>query len=198
MNNIPNFLEKAKPLLREMQIFVKATDSDEIIAYANEDLAIRFVVKHENQWMALSENNDFEYFFEPIDIATVDLKEYTPLTAKTQQAYPNFENLLHFGDIEIQDFVKANDCDKDDLFDLQSIYDEGYIDFWMEQHPMYNNEGIYAYKGGWTMIWPDDDEPKQWDENLEFAYQIGLQDEPFIEVYYDKNEQKYSCIERNT
>lgn len=196
--NIPNFIEKAKPLIRETQVFIKAQETDKICAYANEDLAIRFIVQHNNQWMALSENNDFEYFFEPIDIQTANLGAYIALTTKTQHVYPNFENLLHFGDADIQNFVTENEGNKNDLFDLQSIHDEGYIDFWMDQHPMYNNNGIYAYKGGWAMIWPDDDEPKQWNENIKFLYQVGLENEPFIDIYYSKKENTFICIERNT
>ena len=196
--NIPNFIEKAKPLIRETEVFVEASETDEIVAYSNENEAVSFIVNHNNQWMALSENNDFEYFFEPIDLSVVDLKNYTALTKKPQQVYPNFEHVLHFGDEEIQDFVKQNGCDKDDLFNLQSIHDEGYIDFWMDQHPVYNYEDIYAYKGGWAMIWPEEDIPMQWDSNLEFVYQIGVQNEPFIDIYYSKNENKFFCIERNT
>ncbi|MCA5005251.1 hypothetical protein [Sphingobacterium bovistauri] len=196
--NIPNFIEKAKPFVRQAEVFVEASETDEIVAYSNENEAISFIVNHNNQWMALSENNDFEYFFEPIDVSTVDLKNYTALTTKNQLVYPNFEHLLHFGDEEIQDFVKQNDCDKDDLFDLQSIHDEGYIDFWMDHHPMYNNDGVYSYKGGWAMIWPDDDIPMQWDENLEFVYQVGVQNEPFIEIYYSKSDKNFICVERNT
>lgn len=196
--NIPNFIEKAKSLIRETYLFIEAKNNDEIVAYVNEEFAIRFIVKHENNWIALSENNDFEYSFEPIDLASVDLKKYIPLTTKTIQVYPNFENLLHFGDEEIQNFTKQNNVNKDDLFDLQSIYDEGYIDFWMEHHPMYNNEGIYAYKGGWAMIWPDEDQPAQWNQNIEFLYQTGLKNEPFIDIYFDKKNKKYTCLERNT
>lgn len=195
---IPNFIEKAKPLIRETEVFIAAKETDEIVAYTNEDEAVSFIVNHNNQWMALSENNDFEYFFEPIDLSVVDLKIYTALTNKPQQVYPNFEHVMHFGDEEIQDFVKQNDCDKDDLFDLQSIHDEGYIDFWMDQHPVYNYEGIYAYKGGWAMIWQEEDIPMQWDENLEFVYQIGVQNEPFIDIYYSKSDNNFICIERNT
>lgn len=195
---IPNFIEKAKPFVRETEVFRAAKDTDKIVAYTNEDEAISFIVNHNNQWMALSENNDFEYFFQPIDLSVVDLKNYTALTNKPQQVYPNFEHVLHFGDEEIQDFVKQNDCDKDDLFDLQSIHAEGYIDFWMDHHPMYNNDGVYAYKGSWAMIWPEEDIPMQWDSNLEFVYQIGVQNEPFIDIYYSKNENKFFCIERNT
>ena len=196
--NIPNFIEKGQSLIKDTQVFVEANTTDAIIGYVNENEAIRFIVKHNDCWMALTENNDFEYFFAPIDLQSVDLNNYTHLTVKNIQVYPNFEHLLHFGDEEIQNFLKDNNCDKDDLFDLQSVYDEGYIDFWMDHHPMYNNEGIYAYKGGWAMIWPEDDEPFQWNENLEFFYQVGLQNEPFIEIYFDKKKQQFICVERNT
>lgn len=196
--NIPNFIEKAQSLIKDVKVFVEANNSDDIIGYVNENEAIRFIVKHENKWMALFENNDFEYFFDAIELHSVDLENYTPLMTKTIQVYPNFEHLLHFGDEEIQNFLKDNNCDKDDLLHLQSVHDEGYIDFWMDHHPMYNNEGIYAYKGGWAMIWPDDDAPKQWDDNLEFLYQVSLQNEPFIEIYFDKTKQQFICVERNT
>ena len=72
--SIPNFIEKAKPLIRETEVFRAAKDTDKIVAYTNEDEAISFIVNHNNQWMALSENNDFEYFFEPIVQSVVDLK----------------------------------------------------------------------------------------------------------------------------
>ena len=196
--NIPNFIEKAQSLIKDTQVFVEANKTDEIIAYANEDEAIRFIVKHNDCWMALTENNDFEYFFAPIDLQSVDLDNYTPLTVKNIQVYPNFENLLHFGEEEIQNLLKENDCDKNDRSDLQSIHDEGYIAFWMDNHPIYNYDGIYAFKGGWAMIWPEDDEPMQWDDQLEFLYQVSLQNEPFIEIYFDKKTEKYICVERNT
>lgn len=195
---IPNFIEKAKSLIRETEVFVEAKNTDEIVAYAKEDEAISFIVKHNNQWMALSENNDFEYSFEPIDVSTINLKNYLALTSKPQQSYPNFEHLLHFGDDEIQKFVQENDCDQNDLSDLQYLHDEGYIEFWIDQHPIYNYNGIFAIKNGWAMIWPEDDEPLQWNEELDFVFQIGLQNEQFVEIYFDKQRDKYICIERNT
>ncbi|MDR2236755.1 MAG: hypothetical protein LBE92_11585 [Chryseobacterium sp.] len=196
--NLHCLKEKAQTLAREAQIFVEAQGEDEIMAYVNENESVRLVVQHENQWIALRENNDSEFFFEPVNPESADLKNYIPLTAKKQTVYPNFEHLMHFGDEEIQNWIKENDCDADSLSDLQSLDDDGYIDFWMDAHPMYMNKEIYAYAGGWAMIWPDDDIPMQWDENLVFLYQIGVQNEPFIEVYYNKREQKFMSVERNT
>lgn len=196
--NYSQLIAKAQPLVRDCQVFVAATDGDDVLAYVNENEAIRFVVKHDSQWMSLRESKDFEFFFEPIDLAPLDLDRYIGLTSKSVKVHPNFEQLLHFGDEEIQGFVKQHDADPNDLFDLQSIEDEGYIDFWMGQHPMYNPDGIYAFGGGWAMIWPEDDAPLQWNEELVFLYQIGLENEPFVEVFFNRQDQKFICIERNT
>ncbi|WP_025124310.1 hypothetical protein [Myroides odoratimimus] len=195
--NLEQLKEKAQTLIRESHLFVKAIPGDEQIAYVNEEESISFIIKYLNQWMALIEKDEI-FSFEPIDIQSIDLKKYTALTTKTQQVYPNFEHLMHFGDVEVQQWVKDNDCNSDDLSDLQSIYNDDYIDLWMQSHPMYHNEGIYGYAGGWAMIWPEEDTPMQWDESLEFTYQIGLQYEPFIDIYFNKKQNKYICIERNT
>lgn len=42
--NIPNFIEKAKSLIRETYLFIEVKNNDEIVAYANEEFAIRFIV----------------------------------------------------------------------------------------------------------------------------------------------------------
>lgn len=194
---IEQLKEKARPLIRKVQLFMEADGPDEKTAYANEDLPTRFIVKHLNQWMGLTETQD-EFSFIPIDIESVDLTSYTPLTEKTTEVYPPFETLMHYGDEEIQAWIAENDGDRDDLCSLAAFVPEEYTDIWMDSHPIYSNDGIFAYQGGWAMIWPEDDVPLQWDENLEFLFQIGLQDEPFIEVFYDRKNKTYTCIERYT
>lgn len=194
---IEQLKEKAQPLIRKVQLFMEAHDPDEKTAYAHEDLPTRFIVKHQNQWMGLTEDQD-EFSFAPIDIESVDLTSYTPLAEKTTEVYPPFEILMHYGDEEIQAWIAENDGDRDDLCSLAAFVPEEYTDIWMDSHPIYSNDGIFAYQGGWAMIWPEDDVPMQWDENLEFLFQIGLQDEPFIEVFYDRKNKTYTCIERYT
>lgn len=195
--NIDQLKEKAQPLIRKVQLFVAANDSDEKTAYANEDASLRFIVKHQNQWMGLIEDED-EFNFLPVDIESVDLNTYIPLTERTTNVYPPFETLMHYGDEEVQAWITENDGDQDDLASLAAFAPEEYTDIWMDSHPIYSNDGIFAYQGGWAMIWPEDDVPMQWNENLEFLFQIGLQDEPFVEVFYDRNQNTYFCMERNT
>lgn len=195
--NISQLKEKAQPLIRTAQLFVAAKDSDEKTAYANEDEPIRFLVKHLDQWMGLTEEHD-EFSFLPVTIESVDLNKYIPLTQQPSDIYPPFETLMHYGDEEIQTWIIENDGDKDDLSSLVAFAPEEYTDVWMDSHPIYSNDGIFAYQGGWAMTWPEDDTPMQWNENLEFIFQIGLQDEPFVEVFYDNNQKTYICIERNT
>jgi len=190
--------EKAEVLVRPTSLLVDAEANETPIAYINEGMATPFIVKHDNQWMALRENQDDDYTFEAIDLDTVCLMDYRALGIKSQTVYPNFEHLLHFGDQQIKDWILANACDSNNLFDLQSMDDDGYIDFWMESHPMYTQETIYGYIGGWAMIWPEDDVPLQWDSSLDFLFQIGIQKEPFIEIYYHKSKGAYICIARNT
>ncbi|AZA76152.1 hypothetical protein EG347_00710 [Chryseobacterium sp. G0186] len=195
--NISQLKEKAQPMIRTAQLFVAANDSDEKIAYANEDEPIRFLIKHLDQWMGLTEEQD-EFSFLPVTIESVDLNKYIPLTQQSRDIYPPFETLMHYGDEEIQTWIIENDGDKDDLSSLAAFAPEEYTDLWMDTHPIYSYDGVFAYQGGWAMIWPEDDIPMQWNENLEFLFQIGLQDEPFLEVFYDNNQKSYICIERNT
>lgn len=195
--NIDQLKEKAQPLIRQAQVFVSAQESDEKTAYANEDEPVRFLVKHLDQWMGLTEEQD-EFKFLPINIESIDLNKYTALTGKSREIYPPFETLMHYGDEEIQQWITENDGDKDDLCSLLAFASDEYTDIWMDSHPIYSYEGIFAYQGGWAMTWPEDDAPMQWNEDLEFLFQIGLKDEPFIEVFYDKNNASYICMERNT
>ncbi|MCS4301854.1 hypothetical protein [Chryseobacterium sp. BIGb0232] len=195
--NVDQLKEKAQPMIRKAQVFVSANDSNEIIAYANENEPVRFLIKHLDQWMGITEEQD-EFSFLPIDIESVDLHTYTALTEKTIEIYPPFETLMHYGDEEIQKWITENDGDKNDLFSLFAFASDEYTDIWMASHPIYSNDGIFAYQGGWAMTWPEDDVPMQWNEDLEFLFQIGLQDEPFIEVFYDKKNSSYICVERNT
>lgn len=196
--DLEKLIHKAKDLLRFTQIFVEAEGNNTIAAYVSDNDSKEYIVKHESQWMVLNSNNNSIYKFEPIDIDLIDLKNYKPLTTIQQEVYPNFEHLMHFGDHEIKEWVNENDCDIDDLFDLQSIYDEDYGEFWMDSHPMFNSENSYGFAGGWAMIWSDDESPLQWDENLVFLYQFGLIDEPFVEIYYNKTTRQFICIERNS
>ncbi|MET3037199.1 hypothetical protein ABXT08_13900 [Chryseobacterium sp. NRRL B-14859] len=195
--NIEQLKEKAQPLIREVQLFVPANGSDEITAYAHEDEPIRFLVKHLDQWMGLSEDDD-EFSFLPVNIESVDLNKYIPLTEKTTEVYPPFEKLMHYGDEEIQTWIVENDGNRDDLFSLVAFAPDEYTGIWMDSHPVYSNDEIFAYQGGWAMTWPEDDVPMQWNEELEFLFQIGLQDEPFVEVFYDRNKKTYTCMERTT
>ncbi|AZA83175.1 hypothetical protein C1637_19435 [Chryseobacterium lactis] len=195
--NIEQLREKAQPLIRKVLLFVSAQDSDEILAYASENESLRFVVKHADQWMGLKEDHD-EFSFSPVMIETVDTSKYIPLTKRATEVYPPFETLMHYGDVKIQAWITENDGDKDDLSSLAAFAPDEYIDLWMDSHPMYSNDEIFAYEGGWAMIWPEDDEPMQWNEDLDFLFQIGLQDEPFIEVFYEKENEIYICMERNT
>lgn len=195
--NVDQLKEKAQPLIRKAQVLVSANDSNDVIAYANENKTIRFMIKHSEQWMALLEDQD-EFIFLPIDIESVDLHQYEALTEKTIDIYPPFESLMHYGDEEIQKWIKENDGDKNDMFSLLAFALDEYTDIWMDSHPVYSYEGIFAYQGGWAMTWPEDDAPMQWNENLEFLFQFGLKDEPFVEVFYDKKNASYICMERNT
>lgn len=195
--NIDQLKEKAQPMIRKAMLFVLAEDKDEKIAYVDENKSLRFLVKHSGQWMGLVEKED-EFSFVPVNIESVDLNSYTALTVKNTDIYPPFETLMHYGDEEIQQWIIENDGDKDDLSSLVAFAPDDYTDIWMSSHPIYCNEGIFAYQGGWAMTWPEDDVPMQWNEEMEFLFQIGLQDEPFVEVFYDKKNSSYICIERNT
>ncbi|WP_160138691.1 hypothetical protein [Chryseobacterium sp. c4a] len=195
--NIDQLKEKAQPLIRKAKLFVLANDQDGKTAYINEDKPLRFLVKYSDQWMGLIEEQD-EFNFVPINIESIDLNSYTALTDKETVIYPPFETLMHYGDEEVQQWITENDGDKNDLFSLLAFALDEYTDIWMDSHPIYSNDGIFAYQGGWAMTWPEDDTPMQWNEDLEFLFQIGLQDEPFIEVFYDKKNSSYVCMERNT
>lgn len=196
-----NFSElkgKAQGLIRGCDFFVEASNDDVIVAYLNEDEFIRFVVNHLGSWMALKELEDGVFVFEVIELDVLDLSSYHRLTTVTNSVYPNFEHLIHFGDEEVLQWAKMQGVDCNALFDLQGVYNDRYVDFWMDQHPMYKADFVFAYGGGWAMIWPDDDRPMQWDERLEFVYQVGVQTEPFVEVYWNKVSQEFSCIVRYT
>ncbi|WP_232509181.1 hypothetical protein [Chryseobacterium sp. StRB126] len=195
--NVDQLKEKAQPMIRKAQVFVSAHESDEKTAYANEDEPVRFLVKHLDQWMGLIEDQD-KFSFSPINLESIELNKYTALKEKDIEIYPPFETLMHYGDEEIQQWIAENDGDKDDLFSLLAFASDEYTDIWMASHPIYSNDEIFAYQGGWAMTWPEDDAPVQWNEDLEFLFQIGLQDEPFVEVFYDKNSSSYICMERNT
>lgn len=195
--NIDQLKEKAQPMIREAKLFVLASDTDPKTAYANEDKPLRFLVKYSGRWMGFIEEND-EFCFVPVDIESVDLHSYTALTERTTGIYPPFETLMHYGDEETQQWIVENDGDKDDLSSLAAFAPDGYTDIWIDAHPIYSNDEIFAYQGGWAMIWPEDDTAMQWNEDLEFLFQIGLQDEPFVEVFYDKKNISYICMERNT
>lgn len=195
--NIDQLKEKAQSMVRQAKVFVSAHESDEKIAYANEDEPVRFLVKHLDQWMGLTEDQD-EFKFLPLNIESIDVNKYTALTGKSIEIYPPFETLMHYGDDEIQQWIIENDGDKDDLPSLDAFAPDDYTDIWMSSHPIYDNDGIFAYQGGWAMTWPEDDVPMQWNEDLEFLFQVGLQEEPFVEVFYDKKNSSYMCIERNT
>lgn len=195
--NVEQLKQKAHPFIRKVQLFVMENDSDERTGYANEDESIRFLVKHLGQWMGLTEEED-EFKFLPVDIESIDLNAYTPLTERTVEVYPPFETLMHYGDEEVQAWIAENDGDKDDVFSLVAFAPEEYTDIWMNSHPIYSSEEIFAYQGGWAMTWPEDDVPMQWNEDLEFLFQIGVREEPFVEVFYDKDKGNYICLERNT
>lgn len=195
--NIDQLKEKAQPLIRKANLFVLANDKDEKTAYVNEDKSLCFLVKHSDQWMGLTEEQE-QFSFAPVNIESIDLNSYTALMDKETEIYPPFETLMHYGDDEIQKWITENDGDKNDLFSLLAFALDEYTDIWMDSHPIYSNDGIFAYQGGWAMTWPEDDVPMQWDQNLEFLFQIGLQDEPFVEVFYDKKNNSYTCMERNT
>lgn len=195
--NLSQLKEKAQPMIRKVSLFVSAVDSDTITAYANEDEPVRFLIKYSDQWMGLIEEQD-EFIFQPVNIESIDLNAYIPLTERETEVYPPFETLMHYGDKETQSWIIENDGDKDDLSSLAAFAPDEYTDLWMDSHPIYNNDGVFAYMGGWAMIWPEDDVPMQWNEDIEFLFQIGLQDEPFVEVFYHKKENTYLCMERNT
>lgn len=195
--NLNQLKEKAQPMIRKVSLFVSAVDSDTITAYANEDEPVRFLIKYSDQWMGLIEEQD-EFIFQPVNIESIDLNAYIPLTERETEVYPPFETLMHYGDKETQSWIIENDGDKDDLSSLAAFAPDEYTDLWMDSHPIYNNDGVFAYMGGWAMIWPEDDVPMQWNEDIEFLFQIGLQDEPFVEVFYHKKENTYLCMERNT
>ncbi|MGU3374764.1 hypothetical protein [Chryseobacterium sp. M5A1_1a] len=195
--NIDQLKEKAQPFIRKVRLFIVANDSDIKTAYANEDESVRFLVKHLDQWMGLTEVHD-EFSFLPVNIESFDLSKYTSLTESPTEVYPPFETLMHYGDEEIQKWIIKNDGNKDDLFSLVAFAPDEYTDVWIDSHPIYSNDEIFAFQGGWAMTWPEDDAPMQWNEDLEFLFQIGLQDEPFIEVFYDHKKKTYLCIERNT
>lgn len=195
--NVEQLKQKAQPFIRKVQLFVMENDSDERTGYANEDESIRFLGKHLGKWMGLTEEED-EFKFLPVDIESIDLNAYTPLTERTIEVYPPFETLMHYGDEEVQAWIAENDGDKDDVFSLVAFAPEEYTDIWMNSHPIYSSEEIFAYQGGWAMTWPEDDVPMQWNEHLEFLFQIGVREEPFVEVFYDKDKGNYICLERNT
>jgi len=195
--NLSQLKEKAQPMIRKVSLFVSAADSDTITAYANEDEPVRFLIKYSDQWMGLIEEQD-EFIFQPVNIESIDLNAYISLTERETEVYPPFETLMHYGDEETQSWIIENDGDKDDLSSLAAFAPDEYTDLWMDSHPIYNNDGVFAYKGGWAMIWPEDDVPMEWNEDIEFLFQIGLQDEPFVEVFYHKKENTYLCKERNT
>lgn len=195
---ISQLKEKAELLIKNTILFVEANSEEQVVAYVNEEKALRFIVLHYNKWMGLIENQDGEYIFEQIDLEDVDLQEYIPLTGVEKKVYPNFEHLMHFADKDIAKWLETQKADVNDLFDLQGIYNEDYIDFWMDNHPLYNAQEAYAYRGGWAIIWPEEDTPMQWNKELEFLYQVGLQSEPFVDIYYDTKQQNYICKERNT
>ncbi|VEH20184.1 Uncharacterised protein [Chryseobacterium nakagawai] len=195
--NIDQLKEKAQPMIRKAKLFTSANDADEKTAYTNENEPLRFIVKYSDQWMGLMEEQD-EFSFVPVHIEAVDLSSYIALTERETEIYPPFETLMHYGDEEIQQWILENDGDKNELTSLAAFAPDDYTDIWIDSHPIYSNDDIFAYKGGWAMIWPEDDVPMQWNEDLEFLFQIGLQDEPFVEVFYDKKESSYICVERNT
>ncbi|WP_010253635.1 hypothetical protein [Myroides injenensis] len=196
--NTNQLKEKAELFLRNTQLFVRATNKENIIAYINEEQNIPFIVQYANEWMALKEKSEGEYIFEKVAINDFDLDDYIGLSTKEVNVYPPLENLLHFGDIEIQQWLLDEGIDRNSLFDLQEVVNDKYISLWMDSHPMYKGEEIYAFSGGWAMIWPEDDEPMQWNDELEFLYQVGIANEPYIEIYFNKNSKEFICIERNT
>ncbi|MHC5309152.1 hypothetical protein ACYSNM_03575 [Myroides sp. LJL116] len=195
---ISQLKEKAELLIKNTILFVEANSEEQVVAYVNEEKALRFIVLHYNKWMGLIENQHGEYIFEQIDLEDVDLQEYIPLKGVEKKVYPNFEHLMHFADKDIAKWLETQKTDANDLFDLQGIYNEDYIDFWMDNHPLYSSQEAYAYSGGWAIIWPEEDTPLQWNKELEFLYQVGLQNEPFVDIYYDTKQQNYICLERNT
>ncbi|MDN3693766.1 hypothetical protein QWZ06_16440 [Chryseobacterium tructae] len=195
--NINQLKEKAQPLIRKAQLFILANDQDEKTAYTHEDNSLRFIVKHSDQWMGLIEEQE-EFTFLPININSIDLNAYTALTNREIEIYPPFETLMHYGDQEVQQWIIENEGDKNDLSSLLAFSTDEYTDIWMDSHPIYSNDGVFAFQGGWAMTWPEDDAPMQWNEDLEFLFQFGLQDEPFVEVFYDKKNFSYICMERNT
>lgn len=196
--NINQLYKSAELLLESSKVYVTAVPEHEVEAYVNQNAVVSFIVHYNQQWWGLIEDQDEGYSFKGVKIEDFDLKGYTPLTTVIIKSYPNFENLVHFGDQELKQWVRSQEVNPDNLFDIQGISNSKYIDFWMNQHPMYNPKGIYAYQKGWAMIWPEDDTPMQWDENLEFTFQIGLEQEPVVEVFWDKKGKEFFCVERNT
>lgn len=196
--NTNQLKEKAELFLRNAKIYVEADNKVNIEAYINEELNIPFIVNYADNWMALKELGEGGYVFEKIAINDFDLGDYMGLTTEEVKVYPPLENLLHFGDMEIQQWLIDEGIDSNSLFDLQGMVDDNYIAMWMDSHPMYSGEDIYAFAGGWAMIWPEDDVPMQWSKDVEFLFQVGIRNEPYIEIYFNKISKEFICIERNT
>lgn len=198
-------IDYAKSMAKESFIYREAYDSNNADAFWFEDEELKFLVKFENDWWGISiiaqEDRDLVTFEKQPDAENIIAeKQGIPLQKEPMLSYPSLDYVFYNADKEIEDWLTSLKWGKDWGFNgnFKDPIGQQYVNWWMDNYPFYASEGIFAIEKGWAMIWPDDDEPLQYDPNNEFLFCTLYEAEPWLEVYRKSDTGEFVGYERIT
>ncbi|MBN8820838.1 MULTISPECIES: hypothetical protein [unclassified Spirosoma] len=162
---------------------------------------LKLIVNYQNEWWGITEKNCKVSFAQQDNVW--DLLAGTqciPLTKHNIKSYPSLDYVFYFGDLQISTWLAENNWQKDWGFNdnFKDPVGQDYVNWWMDNYPLYFDEDNFIIEGGWSMIWPDDNEPLQYDGSNEFLFCTIFGGEPYYEVYRYRDTGKFTTYFRIT
>ena len=155
---------------------------------------LKLIISYQNEWWGITEKNCKVSFAKQENVWNLLADtQCIPLTKHNIKSYPLLDYIFYFGDSQIEAWLAENNWQKGWGFNdnFKDSVGQQYINWWIDNSPLFSDEDNFVVQNGWTMIWPDDDQALQLDANNEFLFCTIFGGEPYLEVYKRSDTDKF-------
>lgn len=188
----------AETMTRNAFAYRKTQSGESIDAYWHGQDKLILTVQLDKQWYALSRDKQNNLLFQQAQ--EEQIKSKTPLAKHEYLAYPSIDHIFHYGDAAISAWLENCHWDADEGYNdnFPDPAADRYDRWFQQQDPFFMADDVYFLSHGWSSIWPEDDDIREWDPELDFTLITLKNAEPWYEVWFNKTQNNFVVLERMT